>query len=57
MGNFRVPLHTMAGDRGFPAFLRNNFIGSAKEQLLRGLIANKIFTHEYIQQIDKSFIY
>ncbi|XP_030048284.1 U8 snoRNA-decapping enzyme isoform X2 [Microcaecilia unicolor] len=38
MGLVRVPLYTLRdGFGGLPAFLCNNFIGSAKEQLLEAL--------------------
>ena len=37
MGITRVPLYTMSHERGFPAFLKNNFIGHSKEQLMKGL--------------------
>ncbi|XP_021954735.1 U8 snoRNA-decapping enzyme isoform X2 [Folsomia candida] len=38
MGHIRVPLYTMDdGKRGYPEFLKNNFIGQAKAQLIRGL--------------------
>ncbi|XP_029465473.1 U8 snoRNA-decapping enzyme [Rhinatrema bivittatum] len=38
MGLVRVPLYTLRdGVGGLPAFLRNNFIGNAKEQLLEAL--------------------
>ena len=37
MGITRVPLYTMSNERGFPAFLKNNFVGNSKEQLIKGL--------------------
>ena len=37
LGVTRVPLHAMSEERGFPAFVRNNFVGNSKEQLIKGL--------------------
>ena len=37
LGVTRVPLYTMSQERGFPAFLKNNFVGHSKEQLMKGL--------------------
>lgn len=37
LGVTRVPLHVMSEGRGFPAFMRNNFVGNSKEQLIKGL--------------------
>lgn len=49
LGNFRVPLYTMEGSyRGFPAFLRNNFAGNAKTQLLESLINLNILSPDLV---------
>jgi len=37
LGITRVPLYSMSHERGFNAFLKNNFVGNSKEQLIRGL--------------------
>ena len=37
LGITRVPLFTMSEGRGFPAFLKNNFVGNSKQQLVKGL--------------------
>jgi len=37
LGITRVPLFTMSQGRGFSSFLKNNFVGNSKEQLLKGL--------------------
>lgn len=51
MGIMRVPLYTMIdGYRGFPAFLRNCFIGNCKEQLIYTLILKGIMTTEEINK-------
>jgi len=50
LGTIRVPLYTL-GDhyRGFPVFLKHNFIGCSKEQLLAALSSLNILTPEEIQ--------
>lgn len=49
LGNFRVPLYTMGDSyRGFPAFLKNNFVGNAKGQLLQSLINLDILSSDSI---------
>lgn len=55
LGSFRVPLYTM-GDayRGFPSFLRNNFIGNAKVQLIQALVSLKFLTAETVIQAVNS---
>ena len=46
-GNVRVPLFTMQdGYRGFPAFLKNNFVGTSLCQLIVFLITNDIISKE-----------
>lgn len=45
----RCPLYTMRdGIGGLPSFLRNNFIGNAKEQLILGLKQEEILTEEEV---------
>lgn len=49
LGWIRVPLYTMEDDySGFPAFLENNFVGNAREQLLEALIKNEIMTRDEV---------
>lgn len=49
LGWIRVPLYTMAdGYNGFPAFLENNFVGNAREQLLEGLIKTGVMTRDEV---------
>jgi len=44
LGLIRVPLYNYDHDgKGFDSFLKNSFIGCAKEQLLDGLTACKLF--------------
>jgi hypothetical protein len=44
-----VPLYTMEDDySGFPAFLENNFVGNAREQLLEALIKTDIMTRDEV---------
>ncbi|KAL1115065.1 hypothetical protein AAG570_007096 [Ranatra chinensis] len=51
LGTVRVPLFTMSdGYRGFPSFLRNQFIGNSRQQLLHGLVAKGIMTKEEIRE-------
>ena len=37
LGIVRVPLYTLKNRLGLPAFLKNQFIGTSREQLLVGL--------------------
>jgi len=47
LGWIRVPLYTMEdGYNGFPAFLDNNFVGNAREQLLEALIKTGVMTKD-----------
>eukprot|EP00088_Acartia_fossae_P015363 TRINITY_DN18402_c0_g1_i1.p1 TRINITY_DN18402_c0_g1~~TRINITY_DN18402_c0_g1_i1.p1 ORF type:complete len:225 (-),score=25.92 TRINITY_DN18402_c0_g1_i1:90-686(-) len=52
LGNIRVPLYTYKTKRGvlagLPQFLRNNFAGNARQQLLSCLVLNKILTQEEV---------
>ncbi|XP_052128761.1 tudor-interacting repair regulator protein-like [Frankliniella occidentalis] len=53
MGTFRVPLYTMSdGQRGFPTFLRNSFVGNAYHQLRRGLLQSSIMSEEEIRTAE-----
>jgi len=48
-GVIRVPLHTMKdGFRGFPTFLRQRFIGNARDQLLEALKQQHVIPDEEI---------
>ncbi|KAF8766689.1 U8 snoRNA-decapping enzyme-like isoform X2 [Argiope bruennichi] len=52
MGVFRVPMFTMRdGYRGLPAFLNNNFIGEAKNQLLNFILHRKLMTPEEVKTV------
>ncbi|CAB3387944.1 Hypothetical predicted protein [Cloeon dipterum] len=54
LGWVRVPLYTMTdGYNGFPAFLDNNFVGNARDQLLEALIKTGIMTKEEIDSAVK----
>ncbi|XP_060854061.1 uncharacterized protein LOC132931956 [Rhopalosiphum padi] len=50
LGTIRIPLYTL-GDhyRGFPVFLKQNFIGCSRDQLLAALSSLNILTPEEIQ--------
>ncbi|XP_028401999.1 U8 snoRNA-decapping enzyme-like [Dendronephthya gigantea] len=49
LGVIRCPLYTMNDERGgLPSFLRNNFIGNAREQLLHGLNHEGLMSEEEI---------
>ncbi len=53
MGTFRVPLYTMSdGQRGFPTFLRNSFVGNAYQQLRIGLLKASIMSEEEIRTAE-----
>jgi len=56
-GIVRVPLFTMGdGLRGFPAFLANQFAGNARDELIRGLLASKLFTEEDMAVALKAYL-
>lgn len=50
LGTVRIPLYTL-GDhvRGLPVFLKHNFIGCSRDQLLAALTLLNILTPEEIQ--------
>lgn len=51
MGNVRVPLYTFDDDyRGFPAFLKNNFVASSRSQLLAGILKFNILSIDEINR-------
>jgi len=55
MGIFRVPLFTMEdGYRGFPGFLNNAFIGTAKQQLLSSLDLLNIMPKKELSRVINS---
>ncbi|KAK7101955.1 U8 snoRNA-decapping enzyme-like [Littorina saxatilis] len=55
MGIIRVPLFTMSdGLRGLPAFLSNQFIGNARNQLLAGLKHTQLLKREEIEKALES---
>ena len=53
LGNIRVPLYTYTAEngslKGFPQFLKNNFCGSARVQLLECLKLKNVLTEEEIR--------
>ena len=51
LGCIRCPTYTLPNGLGFPAFLRNEFIGNARNQLTMGLEKVGLFTRE---EIDKA---
>ena len=52
LGIVRCPLYVMRDKRGgFPSFLRNNFVGNTKDQLLIGLEHAGILTQEEIEEV------
>lgn len=52
LGIVRYPLYVMRDKRGgFPSFLRNNFVGNTKDQLLIGLEHAEILTQEEIEEV------
>uniref|UniRef100_A0A0B6Y0Y0 U8 snoRNA-decapping enzyme n=1 Tax=Arion vulgaris TaxID=1028688 RepID=A0A0B6Y0Y0_9EUPU len=56
-GIVRVPLFTMGdGVRGFPAFLANQFAGNARDELIRGLLASKLFTEQEMSVAVKAYL-
>ena len=48
MGIIRCPTYTLPNGLGLPAFLKHDFIGNARTQLLRGLEAKGLVTKEHI---------
>lgn len=53
MGNVRVPLYTMhySNNGGLPTFLNNNFVGTAKEDLLLALYHTHLLTEKEITEV------
>lgn len=50
LGLTRVPLYFMHDNiRGLPAFLGNNFVGNALEQLVRTCLIEKFLTEEQVR--------
>ncbi|CAM9999134.1 unnamed protein product [Lampetra planeri] len=55
LGMVRVPLYTLRGGRGgLPLFLRNRFIGNARDQLLYALRKLGILTPEELQAAENT---
>ncbi|XP_065842283.1 U8 snoRNA-decapping enzyme-like [Oscarella lobularis] len=48
LGTIRCPVYTWKDTLGLPSFLRNNFVGMARDQLLDCLEREKILTKEQI---------
>ena len=46
LGSLRCPLYTLPNGLGLPAFLGHQFIGNAKEQLLRALKHRALLSHQ-----------
>ena len=54
LGSIRVPLFRLAdGYGGLPSFLRNNFVGCAKEQLIIGIRKAKLLPDEELNECMK----
>jgi len=52
LGLIRCPLYIMRDKQGgFPSFLRNNFVGNSRQQLLIGLEHAGILTQEEIKEV------
>ena len=49
MGIVRCPLYTLPNGLGFPAFLRQKFIGNSREQLLMTLERRGLLSAEEVQ--------
>ena len=52
LGTVRVPFYTMIprdDKSGFPAFLRNNFIGNSKQQLIEGIRLKKLLPDDVLK--------
>jgi len=52
-GIFRVPFGVIRGNLGFPAFLRHNFIGDCKEDILLGFLLAGLMSAEEIMEMKK----
>lgn len=44
------------GVRGFPAFLANQFAGNARDELIRGLLASKLFSEQEMSAALKAYL-
>ena len=50
LGLIRVPLYTRdRNDGGFPMFLRNNFAGNARENLIESLVRFRVLSSEEVK--------
>ena len=54
MGIIRCPTYTLPNSLGLPAFLRHEFIGNARNQLLLGLEMTGLLTKDEIAQVVKT---
>ena len=54
LGLVRVPLYTLHNGLGFPAFLNNQFIGNAKQQLLTLLRERGLMDTEQLEDAMKT---
>ncbi|XP_020904194.1 U8 snoRNA-decapping enzyme [Exaiptasia diaphana] len=51
LGIVRCPVYTLTDkEGGFPSFLRNNFVGNAREQLLIGIAKENLLTSQEIHE-------
>ena len=50
LGVVRVPLYTLTNGLGLPAFLKNQFIGTSRQQLLVGLERCGLFKGAELQE-------
>lgn len=53
MGIVRCPTYILPNGLGLPAFLRHDFIGNARNQLIMGLEVTGLTTREQILQASK----
>jgi len=53
LGSVRVPLYQRKRNGGLPQFLKNNFAGNAREQLLKCLVMKNILTEEEVAEAVK----
>ena len=55
LGVVRCPLYTLPNSLGLPAFLRNQFIGNARDQLLEALMVKELISKQELKTaVEKS---
>lgn len=50
LGIVRVPLYTLADNQGLPSFLKNRFVGNARDQLLTALHQKRLLPEEDLRK-------